>query len=61
MTVGQEVLKHISTVERRIRHGNDHRYILRPNLAVRIRLPLDLSAHEAQRLAAYINTLPFNS
>jgi hypothetical protein len=36
-----------------------HRFNLRPNFEVEIRLPDDLSEREAERLAAYIRTLPF--
>ena len=35
-----------------------HSYHLRPETTVTIELPVDLSAHEAERLAAFIKTLP---
>lgn len=37
----------------------DHSFRLRPDLAVVVRLPSDLDANEAARLAAFIQALPF--
>ena len=39
----------------------EHRYQLRPNLAIALSLPAHLSQGEAQRLATYIRTLPFSN
>jgi hypothetical protein len=38
-----------------------HRYQLRPQSAVTINLPADLTKTEAERLAAFIQSLPFGS
>jgi hypothetical protein len=38
-----------------------HIYVLRPNLTVTLRLPMDLTNSEADRLSAYIKTLPFST
>jgi len=38
----------------------EHVYQLRPGLSVRLNLPADLSTREADRLAAFIKTLPFS-
>jgi hypothetical protein len=37
-----------------------HLYMLRPNYQVEVQLPGDFNASEAERLAAYIKTLPFD-
>jgi hypothetical protein len=37
----------------------DHSYVLRANFTVRLRLPVTLKKGEAERLAAFIRTLPF--
>lgn len=38
----------------------EHSYKLRPGCDIRIRLPENLSSKEAERLAAWIRTLPFD-
>ncbi|HYI12734.1 MAG TPA: hypothetical protein VEK57_27035 [Thermoanaerobaculia bacterium] len=37
----------------------DHRYVLRPDFHITVRLPTDLTKTEATRLAEFIRTLPF--
>jgi hypothetical protein len=37
-----------------------HRYVLRPNLELELLLPSDLTVREAERLAEFVKTLPFN-
>ena len=37
----------------------EHTYALRPGVSVTIALPADLTTREAERIAAYIQTLPF--
>jgi hypothetical protein len=37
----------------------EHNFVLRPDLRVTFDLPVDLTAQEAERLAAFIRTLPF--
>jgi hypothetical protein len=37
----------------------EHHFHLRPGLSVGLELPIDMSEHEAERLAAFIKTLPF--
>jgi hypothetical protein len=37
----------------------DHRFLLRPGVEVNLRLPGDLTKREAERLADFIRTLPF--
>lgn len=38
-----------------------HSYVLRPNLTVGLKLPVNLTVSEAERLSGYIKTLPFNT
>lgn len=38
----------------------DHRFFLRPEIQVVIELPVDFSPQEAERLAAFIKTLPIS-
>ena len=38
-----------------------HSYRLRPDFIVQIELPADLNAREAERLADFIKTLPFEA
>jgi hypothetical protein len=38
----------------------DHSFHLRPGTSVSIELPIDLTTQEAERLAAFIKTLPMN-
>ena len=37
----------------------EHPFRLRPDFSVELRLPLDISQREADRLAAFVRTLPF--
>ncbi len=37
----------------------EHSFVLRPDLPVSFELPADLTEHEASRIAAFIQTLPF--
>jgi hypothetical protein len=37
----------------------EHRFKLRPDLTVRLSLPGDLTRKEAERLADFVHTLPF--
>jgi hypothetical protein len=39
----------------------EHPYRLRKNLDLRLRLPSDLTKAEAARLAAFVQTLPFDT
>ncbi len=36
-----------------------HRFVLRPDFQVQLELPQDLNQREANRLAEFIRTLPF--
>lgn len=59
MTIGQEVCKHIKAAQTYIDRGTTHYYYLRPNFAVQLRLPLDLSSGEAERLGDFLKAIPF--
>lgn len=37
----------------------EHSFVLRPDLPISFELPIDLTEHEASRLAAFIQSLPF--
>lgn len=57
--VGREIGLIGDDDEQIITSAVDHRFLLRPGMIVLIRLPADFNKRDAERLAGWLHTLPF--